>query len=149
MKRWWWAVALGTLAIGFMAGMLAGPGNWMGRGGYAKPLQPGYGPGHGYMMNYMHDSANWDDMAGIMGSPENRQAMVEIMSSPEMRRAMVDMMQQPEMRRAMAEVMSDPGARKAFVDMMAIPQMSGVFEDMAGDTRVRRYMETALQKSLR
>jgi len=33
--------------------------------------------------------------------------------------------------------------------MMAMPQMSIVFEDMARDTRVRRFMETALQKSLR
>lgn len=65
------------------------------------------------------------------------------------RKAMVDMMQDGRMRQAMADIMSDPGARKAFVDMMAIPQMSGVIGDMAGDTRVRRFMETALQKSLR
>lgn len=49
----------------------------------------------------------------------------------------------------MAEIMSDPGARKAFVDMVAIPQMSVAIEDMARDTRVRRIMETVLQKSLR
>lgn len=97
--------ALGTLVLGFIAGAFTGPVNWMGRGGYAKPIPSGYVPGHSPMMNYMHNPSNWDDMANIMSSPENRRAMVSIMSSPEMRRSMVDIMQQPEMRRAMVDMM--------------------------------------------
>ena len=106
MKKWWWVVAVGTLVLGFAAGAFVGPGYWMSRGGQAKPLAPDNGGWHSNMMNYMHNQSNWDDMARIMGSPENRRAMVDIMSSPQMRQAMVDTMQQPEMRQAMAEVMS-------------------------------------------
>lgn len=163
MRKWWWVVALGTLALGFVVGAFTGPG-WMGGGRYAKPVPNNYGPGNGYagsgyMMNYMHDQSNWDDMARMMASPENRDAMVNIMSSPEMRRSMVDMMQQPEMRQAMvdmmrdremqqamADIMSDPKARASFVNMMALPAMDGVIGDMAGDARVRPVMERKLSE---
>ena len=145
MKKWWWVVALGTLALGFMIASFTGSRYILG-GGYAKPT-PGPGLGSrqgGYMMDYMHDSTNWNDMARIMGDPENRQAMVNIMNSPEMRQAMADAMLQPEMRQSMAEVMSDPKARRAFVDMMALPQMQPLIGDMAADQRVRPYMEKAV-----
>lgn len=148
MKKWWWAVAVGTLVLGFAIGALVGPGYWMSRSGYAKPFATENGGWNNNMMNYMHNQSNRDDIARMMSSPENRKVMIDIMSSPQMRQTMIDAMQQPEMRQSMAEMMSDPKARKAFVDMMAMPQMSIVIEDMAGDTRVRRFMETALQKSL-
>ncbi|HBV95981.1 MAG: hypothetical protein JL50_05030 [Peptococcaceae bacterium BICA1-7] len=148
MKKWWWAVALGTLVLGFIAGSFIGPGFWTGRGGYAKPLASDYGTSHSnsQMMNYMHNQENWNDMASIMSSSENRQAMINMMQQPEMRKAMVDMMQDGTMRQAMADIMSVPKARKAFVDMMAMPQMSVVIQDMAKDTRVRTEMERQIQK---